>query len=117
MSVCSRCQAQVDAQAIQCPHCGLALKAHGHPGIPLHRADHNTYLCQTCVYDQDDTCNFPQRPLATTCTLYQDCQAVATVEEGLPAAHRLNYWFRRYQIWLSLGGLLLLSIGLVMLRR
>lgn len=48
------------------------LKAYGHPGITLHRAVGDTPLCESCTYHADDTCNFPQRPLAQECTLYDD---------------------------------------------
>jgi hypothetical protein len=70
MAMCPSCQQQLDAGAIACPHCGFLLKAHGHPGIPIHRSSGEEYLCETCVYHTDDSCNYPQRPQAKTCTLY-----------------------------------------------
>ncbi|QYX33061.1 zinc ribbon domain-containing protein [Sphaerospermopsis torques-reginae] len=69
---CPRCHQLIDSQAITCPHCRITLKAFGHRGIPLHRAVGNEYLCETCVYHQDDSCNFPKRPYAQDCTLYQN---------------------------------------------
>lgn len=62
----------MDSRAISCPNCRIALKAYGHPGIPLHRAPGKEYLCASCTYHTDDTCNFPQRPNAKECILYQD---------------------------------------------
>jgi hypothetical protein len=50
----------------------LELKAHGHPGIHLYRAEGETYLCRTCAYEADDSCTYPQRPYAKECTLYWD---------------------------------------------
>ncbi len=69
---CPRCDQLVDSQAITCPNCRIVLKAYGHPGIPLHRAPGKEYLCDTCTYHSDNTCNFPQRPYAKECILYQD---------------------------------------------
>jgi hypothetical protein len=59
MPECPRCYQRVDSQAVACPYCKFDLKAFGHPGIPLHRASQDSYLCTTCLYHQDDTCNFP----------------------------------------------------------
>ncbi|MGD1907697.1 MAG: zinc ribbon domain-containing protein [Leptolyngbyaceae cyanobacterium] len=75
MPHCPRCHQAVDAQAVRCGHCGLMLKAFGHPGIPLHRAAAGDSLCATCTYNLDDSCTFPQRPAAQTCTLYQSVDA------------------------------------------
>ncbi|MGM3305622.1 hypothetical protein ACSQ6I_06440 [Anabaena sp. WFMT] len=71
---CSRCHQTIDSQAITCPYCRITLKAYGHPGVPLHRANGDYYLCENCVYHQDDSCNFPQRPYAKSCTLYQNLE-------------------------------------------
>lgn len=112
MPDCPRCHQSITANAIACPHCNLALKAHGHPGMTLHRATDETYLCSTCVYDADDTCTFPQRPLAKECTLY-------TTESDLtpaPSAYKvspvngLKYWVRRNTPLLLLLGLIIVSI-------
>ena len=72
MPHCPRCDRLIDSQAISCPHCKNQLKAFGHPGIPLHQAAANTYLCDRCFYHLDDSCNYPQRPYAKTCTLFRD---------------------------------------------
>lgn len=78
---CPRCHQLIDSQSISCPHCRITLKAYGHPGIPLHRSVGNEYLCTTCVYDQDDSCNFRKRPYAQDCTLYQNLQASKLEQE------------------------------------
>jgi hypothetical protein len=72
MANCPRCHQLIDNQAVKCPYCHTLLKAHGHPGIPLHRAVDDTFLCDRCIYHEDDTCNYPQRPYAKTCTLFHD---------------------------------------------
>lgn len=72
MPDCPRCHQPVEVTAIACPYCRTTLKAHGHPGIPLYRATEDEYLCKSCTYDKDDTCNFPQRPYAKECTLYHN---------------------------------------------
>lgn len=117
MPTCPRCQTAIEPDAIQCPQCQLALKAFGHPGIPLHRADSETFLCETCLYHVDDTCNFPQRPLAKTCTLYQDAAQPLEVETYRPSASlRLKGWLRRHAGLLLVLGLLGLSLLLAIAR-
>lgn len=70
---CPRCDRTITRTALRCAHCNLELKAHGHPGIDLYRAKENeTPLCATCAYEADNSCNFPKRPNAMSCTLYQD---------------------------------------------
>ncbi|MEA5513598.1 zinc ribbon domain-containing protein, partial [Nodularia sp. UHCC 0506] len=71
---CPTCHQLVDNQAITCPYCRTTLKAYGHPGIPLHRATGKEFLCDSCTYHADDTCNFPQRPYAKDCTLYENIE-------------------------------------------
>jgi len=44
--------------------------------MTLHRAQGDQILCPTCVYEADNSCNFPQRPQAKTCTLYQNIEAM-----------------------------------------
>lgn len=114
---CPRCHQSVSRQAIHCPHCGLTLKAHGHPGITLHRATDTASLCATCTYDADDTCNFPQRPHAQTCTLYHDV-AEPLVQDVLPPAPlsvRLQRWLRRYGIWTIVMAIALISVAIALL--
>lgn len=72
MPNCPRCHQPVNSKAVNCPYCKTPLKAYGHPGITLHRATGDQPLCTTCTYHADDTCTFPQRPLAKECTIYHD---------------------------------------------
>ena len=113
MPNCPRCHQIVDAQAVSCPYCRTSLKAYGHPGIPLYRAAGDEPLCQTCVYHADDTCNFPQRPLARECTLYQDISKSQLEMNQQHKTHRpaiaVRSWLRRHQTWLLLLGLLFIS--------
>lgn len=117
MPVCPRCAQVVDSQDISCPYCRITLKAHGHPGMPLFRATGDDYLCQTCTYHEDDTCNFPQRPYAKECTLYHDRFA-----DQQPVNYRprwqdsMRYWVQSHSSWLLLGGLLGISL-LIALRQ
>ncbi|WP_392534243.1 hypothetical protein [Nostoc sp. C117] len=111
---CPRCHQLVDNQAISCPYCRTTLKAYGHPGIPLHRATGDGYLCETCTYQVDDTCNFPQRPYAKDCTLYQN---IEETKLDLEQQHHSNgfavnvkTWVKRNQTWLLLLGLLLVCL-------
>lgn len=109
MPNCPRCHQAVDSQAIACPYCRTALKAYGHPGIPLFRAEGETYLCDTCLYHDDDTCNFPQRPYAKECTLYHD-----RLQPLVPVQRRPSTWqkfsWKRNEGWLILAGLLVVSL-------
>jgi hypothetical protein len=84
MITCPRCQHKVDSQALRCPYCANILKAYGHPGMTLHQAVTGEFLCQTCLYHGDDSCNFPQRPYATSCTLYKNSQIIAEKIPPLP---------------------------------
>jgi C4-type Zn-finger protein len=111
MPVCPRCQQFVESQAIVCPTCRLMLKAHGHPGIPLFRAEEDEYLCQTCTYHEDDTCNFPQRPFAKECTLYHNPQTSAQWLTYKPSRQALvQGWLRRNTPLLIVAALLLISL-------
>lgn len=103
MPTCPTCHQSVDSQAIVCPFCRTPLKAHGHPGIPLYRAEGKAYLCQSCTYEADNTCNYPQRPYAKECTLYQDVNAVAVAP---PRRHRsTGLRFKGNEGWWILAGL------------
>jgi len=94
MPHCPHCDQPIDSQALTCPHCRRALKAHGHPGIPLHTATGETYLCDSCTYHEDDTCTFPQRPYAKTCTLYQNSAEPMVVASYRPrTANIVKGWF------------------------
>ncbi|MFM2064434.1 MAG: hypothetical protein RLZZ507_4105 [Cyanobacteriota bacterium] len=111
---CPRCHQLINSQAITCPHCRITLKAFGHPGIPLHSAVGNEYLCETCVYHQDDSCNFPKRPYAQDCTLYQNLEESQlelekqTNNSGLST--NIKSWLKRNQ-----GLVLLIAILFVCL--
>ncbi|MGD2183906.1 zinc ribbon domain-containing protein [Lusitaniella coriacea] len=72
MPSCPKCNNLVDTEAIRCPHCDNLLKAYGHPGVDLYQATGETFLCDRCLYHEDDSCTFPKRPYAKTCTLFCD---------------------------------------------
>lgn len=99
MSTCPRCQQNVSSQAITCPYCYNQLKAYGHPGIPLHQAQGDSFLCDTCAYHQDDSCNFPKRPHAKTCTLYQDITQLPAQSET--KIQQSSSWLKYLQFWRS----------------
>jgi C4-type Zn-finger protein len=111
---CPHCHQRINSQVINCPRCRTPLKAHGHLGIPLHQAEGETILCDTCVYEADDTCTFPQRPYAKTCTLYQN-KAEPLVEEEykLSPGAALKAWVRQNKGFLLLFFLISISILLV----
>ncbi|MBX9256551.1 zinc ribbon domain-containing protein [Desmonostoc muscorum CCALA 125] len=111
---CPRCHQLIDSQAISCPSCRITLKAYGHPGIPLHRAIGDGYLCDTCTYHADDTCNFPHRPYAKDCTLYQNIEEINLDLEqqrhSKSFAVTVKTWLKRNQTLLLLLGLLLFCL-------
>lgn len=112
MSYCSRCQQPVKSTAVNCPHCGILLKAHGHPGIPLHQAAGESYLCDTCKYHEDDTCTFPQRPYAKTCSLYHD-KSIPLVESNtykLSGGAAIKAWCRRNRGVLAVVALVAIAL-------
>lgn len=98
---CPRCRQLIDSQAIICVHCRITLKAYGHPGIPLHQAVENKYLCETCVYEQDDSYNFPQRPYAQNCTLYQSVEEskseLGQHKNNSRLSANVKRWIKRHQ--------------------
>ncbi|MDV2998678.1 MAG: hypothetical protein N5P05_000284 [Chroococcopsis gigantea SAG 12.99] len=110
MPSCPRCQSAIDSTAIRCPHCYNELKAFGHPGITLHQAPKGTYLCSSCLYDRDDTCDYPQRPYADSCTLYQNHQKIIQKVPEIPPLKRIENWCRRNQPLLLVLGLVIVSI-------
>jgi hypothetical protein len=116
MSTCPKCQNPVDSQAIACPYCRMPLTAHGHPGMKLFRAEGDQPLCLTCRYHDDDTCNFPKRPTAMDCTLYQNHEAPIQASLGYSPRFRLSTWLRRNFGWIALLGLILLSVAITLLR-
>lgn len=107
MPLCPRCENQVKPTDLVCGRCRLQLKAHGHPSIELHQTTSGEVLCKTCAYDADDTCTFPQRPYATTCTLYQSLEAEAEREKGTVRSPKspppsLSLIWQRYRVWIIL---------------
>ncbi|MFB2920556.1 MULTISPECIES: zinc ribbon domain-containing protein [Aerosakkonema] len=117
MPNCPRCHQPVKTQALTCPHCRQVLKAHGHPGIPLHRAAGKEYLCDSCTYHADDTCTYPQRPLAKECTLYHNrFQPEPEEKQPLKNDLSLRFWFERNLTWVLLLGLLAVSFLVALMR-
>jgi Double zinc ribbon len=114
MPDCPRCHHPVDPQAIACPQCRTTLKAFGHPGIPLYRAIDQDYLCPTCTYHADDTCNFPQRPYARECTLYQNQHQPPLTRYTPNLSSSIQGWLNRNAVWIVLLGIALISILLVL---
>jgi hypothetical protein len=116
MPICPRCKHAVKSIDLACGRCGLQLKAHGHPNIELHQTLSDEVLCKTCAYDADDSCTFPQRPYAQTCTLYQSIAAEVERERGKtklpPSSPSLSMFWQRYKVWLIL--LLIFGISLVL---
>ena len=111
MLTCPRCHQPVKSQAVTCPHCREVLKAHGHPGIPLHRATGKEYLCDSCTYHADDTCTYPQRPFAKECTLYHDrFQPPPETKPHPTTSQSLRFWVQRNMIWLVIAGIFLISL-------
>lgn len=114
MPHCPNCRQAVSDQAIACPHCKSLLKAHGHPGIPLHRAPGEVSLCQTCLYHADDTCTFPQRPHARECTLYRNQPEVLKPTYSSSPNRLGRNWLRRSNAWLFLLGLMAIALLLAL---
>lgn len=121
MSSCPHCHNSIDSQAIRCPYCHKSLKAYGHPGIPLYQATQDEFLCDRCLYHEDDSCNYPQRPYAKTCTLYHDKSQPLIIETipSLAPAHPLKaiqLWCLRHRGLLLIIGLILMSFLIALLR-
>ncbi|MBP0031018.1 zinc ribbon domain-containing protein [Roseofilum reptotaenium CS-1145] len=115
MVKCPRCKQAIASDAVSCPHCQFILKAHGHPGIPLHRSQGEGYLCDTCIYHADDTCDFPQRPTAKDCTLYHNQEQPLVPEsrgQYRGGSWRWRSWFQKNSIWIILLALLIVSLWL-----
>ncbi len=115
MASCSYCRNLIDQNALRCPYCQKTLKAFGHPGIPLHQATDDQFLCDRCTYHHDDTCTYPQRPYAKTCTLFHDHQEPLVEKfnakrslSGNPLQN-LKRWMRRHQRVLLFLGLIVIS--------
>jgi hypothetical protein len=85
--------------------------------MPLFQAIGNEFLCLSCLYHKDDTCNFPKRPHAKDCTLYRD-HPQSTPSQPLihPTKFQLQIWVKRNLSWILLAGLLLISLLLAVLK-
>ncbi len=110
MPSCPRCHQAIDSTALRCPHCYNELKAFGHPGITLHQAPKGSYLCRTCLYDRDDTCTYPQRPYANSCTLYQNFNKEIEIIPAIPLTKKIENWCRRNQAILLVLALIIVSM-------
>ena len=118
MSQCPRCNKPIEPQAINCPYCNNPLKAFGHPGIPLYQAETDTFLCDRCIYHEDDSCNYPQRPYAKTCTLFRDVNTVLEDETPIDTRSfksKIIAWCSTNKFLLGILLLLILSIILTIL--
>ncbi len=115
MPNCPKCRQVVASDAVTCPTCRNALKAFGHPGIPLYQAIGDAPLCQTCLYDADNSCTYPQRPEAQNCTMYQNMAAQPSSAGSLAGPQKpatAQYatfpsfaWWRRNPAWAGFLGL------------
>ncbi|MCT7970818.1 zinc ribbon domain-containing protein [Laspinema olomoucense] len=119
MSDCPQCHQSVDVQAVKCPYCQTPLKGFGHPGIPLHQANSEEFLCDSCTYHEDDTCNYPQRPYAKTCTLYHDksqplVPVIHTPYSQSGSFSGLNQWVRRHPGSIAVVAIALISLFLAL---
>lgn len=83
----------------------------------LFRATEGEPLCASCVYHADDSCNFPKRPYAIDCTLYQNVQQPQTMSPQYDAGLRLKRWVKQNTPLLWVIGLLGISLGVVLIRR
>ncbi len=115
MPYCPKCQQLVPEQALTCSRCRTVLKAYGHPGMTLHQAKDDRYLCQTCVYHQDDSCNYPQRPYAQSCIMYTSAEAQAREKIAMQTQWNWRLFYRRHQGVVWLVALLLISIAITLL--
>jgi hypothetical protein len=116
MPNCPKCHQPINAQVTTCPYCRTELKAYGHPGIPLHRATGEEFLCDTCTYHEDDTCTFSKRPYAKECTMYsdrsQESHQMTAARYSLGWRHSLQLWCQRNQPLLMLFGLIVVSLAI-----
>ena len=118
MTNCPRCHQPIDSQAATCPYCNNQLKAFGHPGIPLYQSEDDTWLCDRCIYHEDDSCNFPQRPYAKSCTLFHD-RSIPLVEEtnfspSISTTARIKAWLRVNRGLVAIAILVIISILLAL---
>jgi hypothetical protein len=114
MPSCPKCKQPVDSQAVICPHCNNILKAFGHPGIPLYQSRDDSFLCDRCSYHLDDTCNFPKRPYAKSCTLFHDAATPLVEVSNSARKFELKNWLYRYRGIIAIALLILLSVVLAL---
>jgi hypothetical protein len=114
MPSCPQCQKPIDAQALSCPYCNNPLKAFGHPGMPLYQSSDGTSLCDRCTYHLDDTCNFPQRPHAKSCTLFHDASIPLVGTKDIPTSQLgwrgVKNKLYRYRGLIAIALLVLISV-------
>jgi hypothetical protein len=117
-TTCPRCHQPINSQIVNCPYCRTELKAFGHPGIPLHRARGEDYLCDSCTYHVDDSCNFPKRPHAQECTLYESfSERELELQQQIQAQSfgvTVRNWVNRHQGLLLVLGLLLICFAIAL---
>ncbi len=111
MLTCPKCHQSIKAEAISCPYCNFTLKAFGHPGIPVSQAVENEYLCSDCIYHLDDSCNFPKRPYAKSCTLYNN-QSLEDKESKSYPKTKFNL-VKSIRIWCDRNKGLLIIVALI----
>jgi hypothetical protein len=116
MTTCPKCHNSITPTDITCPHCQTTLKAFGHPGIAIHRAEAGQWLCNTCAYHKDETCNFPQYPYAQDCTLYTPADKPVAPPVPRNMNLEMQRWIRRNSTWLILLGLFIVCLVLAMRR-
>ena len=119
MSSCPKCKQPVDSQAVSCPYCHNSLVAFGHPGMPLYQSEDNSFLCDRCIYDRDDSCNYPKRPYAKTCTLFHDASVPLVPDEAsMPVSRQgsgmIKNWLYRYRGVIAIALLILISVFLAL---
>lgn len=81
----------------------------------MHRAVGDTPLCESCTYQADDTCNFPQRPYAKECTLYDDLNQRQLEQAQLyntrpDFVQSIRFYCQRHPTLLGLLGLAAVSV-------
>lgn len=113
MISCPSCHKSIEQNALSCSYCQKKLNAFGHPGIPLHQAPQNHYLCEQCTYHYDDTCTYPQHPYAKSCTLYHDYKTPLVGEITSSTVKRNS--LQKFHIWCGQHRRLLIFLSLIII--